>query len=287
MLKKCFNYYAKNLYGASKEAYEIVQSYPQRFKEKNTFGKILSVGKVAAVPLSIYLTSGTTLSTAAIIGAATLSMVMLMLRMKNNKHKNAMGAPIAYANMAQKLLLGGTGYAIMAGIAGTRGLVMAALPDTKESERLRNRVGFAFAATGIGLIGVVAHQKQELWELLPMASMLLGTLASTKINDKSYQARVCHVIANTNNFIYSMLYSGAAGPAMIDATGASLAATTIAENDIPKQKRTGERLSLSKRATAYFQTVINSEKRNDFLYKEMPTTVLNLRRKPKLSLNCC
>lgn len=267
-LKKRFNTYASNIGGAFEEGYDIVTSYPSRFMKKSFKGKAFSLAKLTLAPLSIYLTSGTSLTTASILGACALSSVFVMLRMKNNKHKNALGAPVAAMLCTQKLMLGATGYAMMAGIAATRGLTMAMLPDTPEAEPLRNRIALGFGAVGIGSIAAIAFFKQELWELAPMASMLLGTLASSKINDKSFQARACHVIANTNNALYSFIFSGSAGAAMIDATGASLAGTTIAENDIPQKRKDGKALTAFQKVKAYVSTLMNSENRRDYIFPE-------------------
>ena len=268
-LKDRFNTYKSNLNGALQESRHIVTSYPKRFKEKSIGGQSFSIAKISLAPLSIYLTSGTSLSTVSVLGAFALSSVFVMLRMENNKHKNAMGAPIAFSLCAQKLMLGATGYAVMAGIAGTRGLVMAMMPDTKESEPLRNRIALGFGIVGMGSIGAIAYFKQELWELAPMASMLLGTYASSKINEKSFQARACHVIANTNNALYSLIFSGSAGAAMIDATGASLAGTTIAENDIPQKRKNGKALSAFEKVKAYASTLKNADSRNDYIIPEV------------------
>jgi hypothetical protein len=265
--KSGISYYKEKLAGALIEAKDLIHSYPKRFSEKTTKGKFFSIGKLTAIPATMILTSGTSLSSAGVLGAVALAAVMINLRLKNNKHKNAMGMPIALSLSTQKIMLGAYGYAVMAGFAAVRGFTMACLPDDKKYEKLRNRVGLAFAFTSMACISMVAYKTGQLWDLIPLGSSLLGTLASTRINDKSFQARICHVIANTQNGIYSALFSGSAGAAIIDFTGASMAATTISENDIPQKKKGSEKpLSLPQKISIYTQALFNPSVREGYNY---------------------
>lgn len=262
-LKDKLKQYASNFSGGIKEGLELVRDYPERFKSKTLAGKVLSLAKLTSIPVSMALTSGTSLTTQA-LGATMLAGAFTIGRMKNNKHQNALSAPLAYTIATQKYLLGAQGYAIMSGIAGTRGLVMSMLPDTKESQPLRNKVALAFAGTGIVGVGMTALFISP-WNLLPVGSMLLGTLASSKINEKSYLARPLHVIANTNNAIYSALYSGSAAATILDLTGVANSSKTISENDIPQKRKSGTPLSTKEKVKSYLSLLFNDEQKTDYL----------------------
>lgn len=111
-LKDKFKQYASNFSGGIKEGLELVRDYPERFKSKTLGGKVLSLAKLTSIPVSMVLTSGTSLTTQA-LGATMLAGAFTIGRMKNNKHQNALSAPLAYTIATQKYLLGAQGYAIM------------------------------------------------------------------------------------------------------------------------------------------------------------------------------
>jgi hypothetical protein len=258
--------YILNFWGGYKEAFNLVCNYPERFQSKTFGGKTLSLTKIAAIPFSMILTSEASLTTQ-ILGVIMLAVSFTIGRMKNNKHQNALSAPLAYTIAMQTYLLGAQGYAIMAGIAGTRGLVMSMLPDTKEAQLLRNRLAFGFAVIGIIAVGATVFFI-SLWNLLPVGSMLLGTIASSKINDDSYLARPLYMIASANNAIYSAFYSGSAAATILDISGVVNIGKTITENDIPHIKLSGERLCKKERALSYFSTLFSKKMRFEYLYAE-------------------
>ena len=216
-----------------------------------------------------------------ILGTSALSTVFVMQRLKNNKHVNALGVPLAAILAVQKSLLGAWGYAVMAGIASTRSFVMGMLPDDENSERLRRRLSYVFAGTGIAAVGATGLFISP-WNFLPMASMLAGTAASSMINSKSHIARLFHVFGNSSNATYSGAYSGSAAAGMIDLMGLSNVLTTIAENDIPQRRANGDKLSMQEKLQGYFNIVTGKESKECYLFKTSQTTDnANTATKPK------
>lgn len=255
--------YKANFSGALHESFDLARSYPERFRNKTLPGKILSIGKMSLIPASIYLTPAASFGVQA-TGATILTGVFFLQRLKNNNHTNALSAPVAFALSAQKASLDAWGYAVMAGIAGIEKVTMAMLPDSEESQALRKKVGYGFAALSVAGVGATGFLSP--WNFMTLGSRLLGTWASTMINEKSYKARALHTIGCLNNAAYSFFYSGSGAATIIDSMGAVNKLLTIHENDIPVIRLSDHHtLTRSEQVVAYISTLKNHDNRS--LYK--------------------
>jgi hypothetical protein len=257
--------FTANLKGSLKEAFEIVAQYPERFKNKTLSGKALSLGKLSLLPLSVYLSPNA--STAVhTLGVVDLAGVFIMQRMRLNSHFNAFAVPLGGLLVAQQMLLGAYGYAFMVGVVGLRNTAMASLPDTKEAEKQRLKISFGLAGlnmAALGAIGITYDSRV----LLLAAGVLTGALATSMVNSKSHIARALRFPNYINGMLYSYFVTGSASQTISSAMSALNCSITIAENDIPVSNKSGKSLSLPHKIKSYVSTLLDSDKRQIFKFK--------------------
>lgn len=253
-----FKGYVGDVKESFKDAFKIAASYPKRFSEKSTLGKAISLLKLGVVGASLPLSMAAGVGlTASLVGTTALAGTFLVMRLPKNKGINALQPFVASAVTAQKLVLGAYGYAVMAGIAAVRTATMAMLPDDEKYMPLRKKVGYGFAAVGIFAVGATGLFISP-WNFLPMASMLMGTAASTMTSTNSHKARALYFIANLNNAFYSGVYSDSVAAVAIDGTAALNITTAAKENgDFPARIQNGEKQSLRKRTGQYLRSLFS------------------------------
>lgn len=249
----------KNLREGVSQISASVRNYPAEFKAMSFGQKFSSLAFGAAV-----ITAGIVSAPAAAAGAGALLVhgmgmaafggVLLSMRLKENRHLNACQPLVAYTLTAQKMFLGAYGYAVMAALAGTRAIVMSALPDDEQHQSLRKKVAYGFAAVGVVGVGATGVMLSP-WNFLPMASTLMGTAASALISKHSRHARVLYFIANCNNAVYSWFFSGSVGATMVDGMAGLNITKAIGMHDIPAATKDGQKLPMAGRLSAYFSSL--------------------------------
>lgn len=198
-----FSIYKQNIKGGIQESYDLVRTYPKRFSDKFVIAKIWSVLKILSVPVAIVLSTHMGLIEQ-IMGSLGLMMALIVPRLQNNKHINAIIAPVSFIMCVQSLLLGNYGYAALTGIGAVRCSLMTALPDTQDAQVYRTRMTVVFIVSGL-LISASLGVFNSALAFLTMMAMTLGAIASSRINSKTMTARLLYMSANTLNLTYNAL----------------------------------------------------------------------------------
>ncbi len=245
-------------------------TFPEKYKDLSPAGKAgawMWGGAVAAtcvagffVPVlpTAMVTAGVGLLGAQVLGLAAYGTMLVAQNMKNKQDiMNVL--PIATGALGvQKLLIGGLGYAIMAGVASLRATAMNAISTDRPIAR--TAVAWGLWAGGAALL-IPASIAQPM-NALPLASMTLATVADlTPASDTRY-ARLMRGIAFVNNTLYSAFFTHSLPNTLLDATVGATIANSIKKYDVPASPE-GQKIPLWDRVKLYAENMLAN--------KPMPT----------------
>lgn len=196
--------YKQNVQGGLQEIKALITSYATRFRQKSAVAKAVSIFKILCVPLALSF-SGHMTEIEQIIGTIALMTALVIPRLQNNKHINAMIVPLAFLLCTQSLLLGNMGYAAMTATAVFRYFVFAATPDTAEAKPFRMRLAIIFVIIGIFLIGFIGVFDSA-WAFLPMGAMICGTFGSSLVNSSTAVAHLFYATGGTLLVVYNLAF---------------------------------------------------------------------------------
>ena len=165
----------------------------------------------------------------------------------------------------QQLLLGGFGYAVMAGIAAARSWIFAMIPEGKKYGALRTGIASGFAAAGIASITALSVTTGHLANLMTIPSMLMGTIADRITSsedprkDQTRFARLLRCVACTNNSFFNMVVSGSWAGIFSDTLAALNLRNAIRDYDVPTQDENGKPLSHKESLSRYLHSLLKRE----------------------------
>lgn len=245
-------------------------TFPEKYKTLSPAGKAgawIWGGAVAATCVAGFfipvlpgamVTTGIGLLAAQGIGLAAYGTMLVAQNMKNKQDiMNVL--PIATGALGlQKLLIGGVGYAIMAGVASLRATAMNAIG----ADRPIARTAAAWGLWAGGAALLVPATILQPMNALPLASMTLATVADlTPASDTRY-ARLMRGIAFVNNTLYSAFFTHSLPNTLLDATVGATIANSIKKYDVPASPE-GAKVPLWNRIQLYAQNMLT--------HKPMPT----------------
>lgn len=260
-----------NLKGSMKEAFHIVADYPQRFREKSLGGKAFSLSKLALLPVCYHVMDDKH-PAAQMLAVADLAGVYVMQRLKLNSHFNAFAVPLGGILIAQMMFLGSTASyssAIMTGVVGIRNTAMASMPETEESQHLRQKISFGLTGLNLAILAAIGAMYEPV-VLMLAGTIVMGAWATSMINKKSHVASALRLPGYLLGIFYNAAYTGSASAAITSAMSSLNRINTIVENDIPMRMKDGTALNFRQKMKAYKDTLLNHKQREQFEFKQNP-----------------
>lgn len=199
------------------------------------------------------------------IGFVANSTALINARLKLNHHKIAVQPGPSMLMAFQQVLLGGFGYAIMAGIAAVRPWIFSMIPEGSKYNKLKTGIALGFAGIGIAGITTLSIATGRLAHLMTIPSMLMGTVADRipssedPKKDQTRFARLFRGLACANNTLYNVFVSGSAAGIFTDALATLNFRNAIRENDVPEKDENGQPLSRKESLSRYMTSLINRE----------------------------
>lgn len=217
-------------------------------------------------------------------------------RLEHNRHRLAIAACSGAIIAGHKLMLGAWSYAAMGAIASTRAATMSMMPDNKQAEGARLKVGLSFAAVGAASITAISAWDNSWFSMLNIIAMGCGTTADIltsnektrrealqerernagltpresvlrmiedgKRNDSTLYARITPIIANGCNALYGVLLfyntdRGSLPGVVFDTAAVENARQAICRHDFPKYDQKGNNLPLRERWRQYAGLVLH------------------------------
>lgn len=193
-----------NFKGGLYEGYDFIIGTPSRYRQKSKGEMVISIVKIALLPMMFYLGRDLPLDIQ-IMGVIAVIAIFTSQRFKNNKHINAIHVCVTFLFFIQSIMLDNYAYAVMTGLACVRSFVMAMLPDSDEVKNIRKimaGISMILGTIMVVLLGIF----QSVWNLLPVGAMACGTYASSLVNDDTRKAHVLYIVGSGFNVIYSLIF---------------------------------------------------------------------------------
>jgi len=199
------------------------------------------------------------------LGFAGYAIGLAAARLQYNKHVLSTYPVTGAMICVHKALLDAWSYSLMNAFAGARGGVMSLLANDEEGQKLRYKVGIAFAAVGLPpMIALGIYQSP--WSFLNMFAMAANTLGDTmtssedETQDKSHYARLLRISSNTLNLAYSVGFSYSLSSIMFCGLLLRNLGKSVGDYDWPVQDRATSRpLSLKESFTRYAALVVRGK----------------------------
>ncbi len=259
--------WAHNAGEALRQIGQMVVQFPSTFKTLKATDKLLLGGFVV---LAAGTTGGAALLAGPVMagiqgaGFAFGALSLMNQRLQYNHNKMAIQPIISGGSAVQQLLLGGFGYAVMSGIAGTRAWVFSMLPEDPKYGKLRTGIALGFAAAGVAGITALSVLTGRYENMMTIPSMLMGTTADRMPSSEDPQkdhtryARLLRTVANLNNTAFNVFVSHSAAGALMDSIGAVNLKSAIDTYDVPVQHNDGRKMSPAESLRGYFNSLLQA-----------------------------
>lgn len=269
-------YFLDNLTNGFKETGSLLRTYIPRFKEKSMASKAFSSARGAIVlsPLAVLpFFEDPSIKDALMQSSSTLILAgaLCIGRIKSNNYRNAFAVPVIGALAAESFATGANGFGVFSATIASYYALMAAMPDDRDMEALRKKMGAYFGAGGVGTILSTA---QSPWEAVSAVSMVFNTISTVQIAENSHIARASKVVTHVLNTVYGVGYSESNSAELMGLLGLSAETATISENDIPRRDIDGNKLSAKEQVKAYISCLISSEQRKNFMFSSQAKETL-------------
>lgn len=257
-------------------AKNYVETYPERWKAKSTWGKITTVALGSAVAACcaasfIFPPAGAGVAGLALVGTNIIGLGaygMMLSAQSINKNADVLKVmPFATGALAvQKFLLNGLGYATVAAIACVRTGILGRMPQ----EWTLARRAVAATTWAAGTTALLFLPPNPL-NILPFASMTMASIGDSLPDKWSQYSRLGRGIAFLSNALYSGLATGSALNVAMDLTVGQTAANAIKKFDIPKNAE-GQKVPFMDRLALYAEKVLTFQPMPK-VYPELADTI--------------
>ncbi len=263
-----FSLWFKNAREGSNQIFRLIHDAPQNYRHATKVDKaiLFSFGGLAvAVTTLAGILAGPAMAGIQALGFLSSGASLLNQRLQFNHHKLAVQPAISGGMAVQQLLLGGFGYAVMAGIAAGRSWIFAMIPEDKKYGTLRTGIALGFAGAGIAGIAALSLTTGRLANLLTIPSMLMGTIAdrmpssTDPAKDHTRFARLLRCIACANNALFNAVVSGSWAGLFNDTLATANLRSAIRDYDVPTQNENGKPLTRKESLSRYARSLFTAE----------------------------
>lgn len=244
----------------------ILGRFPQNLSTLRQSDRLILAGfagLAAVVTLGAAVVAGPVYAAIQLLGFGAHGLSLLNQRLEYNHHKLAVQPIVSGGIALQQTLLGGFGYAVMAGVAAARSWTFSMIPETPRLGPVRTAIAVGYAGTGITMIAGLSALTGRYENLLTIPSMLMGTVADRCPSDENdpskdftRHARLLRFFANANNALFNMFVSHSWAGLTTDILATANLKNAIQDYDMPHQKSDGSSLTHSEALLEYGRSIL-------------------------------